>query len=252
MNMLNERIAEMIQADVDGVLADSDRDELNEAVETSIETRAFRDEMLQVANILNTMPELDPPVDLTRRILDSIELPSKRQLPSWLRNWFQPVSYGLAVAAGMLITIGMVKILPISDLEMTSLVGSMVQQGDVLPKTTRSQLGVDLEAVTGSILLKELNGALALQFDLVSAEPVEIGIKLSESGLKFGGLAHETKGVNVFEVSGGNVRVMNQGTQQFVIFLRQPNGSANRVKDLAVTISQDELRIFKGSIAFGG
>ncbi|MDZ4730001.1 MAG: hypothetical protein SH820_08685 [Xanthomonadales bacterium] len=252
VNTLNERITDLIQSEVDGVLAASDRDELKTALASSAAARAFRDEMLHLAKILNGMKELDLPAGLNRRILDSIELPSPRQLPAWLRNWFPPASYGLAVAAGMLLSVGVVKLLPSTDDEMSSLVGTMVKHGEVLPKASRGQLAVDLAAVTGSVLLKELDGAMALQFDLDSAESVDIDIQLAAAGLQFGGFADDNEGVSVLEVSGGNVRVVNQGSQQFVLFLRPLDGVNDGVRDLGVTISQDSMRIFKGSIAFGG
>jgi hypothetical protein len=217
--------------------------------------------MMLLANILSEVPDLEPPPGLNRRILDSIELPAPRQLPAWLRNWFRPASYGLAVAAGMLLAVGMIRILPVSESammgEMSSLVGSMVQQDKELPDASRSQLAVDLEAVEGSVLLKEMKGALALQFELDSAGPVEISIPLTGSGLEFGGFVHDAKGMEVLEVSGGNVRVVNQGSHQFVVFLRRPGVVSKGVvdspaPDLAVTISQDNKRIFKGTIALGG
>ncbi|HKX56527.1 MAG TPA: hypothetical protein VJN01_10505 [Xanthomonadales bacterium] len=251
--MLNERIADLIQAELDGALAETDREELKIALAESAVARSYRDEMLHLASMLDEVPDLEPPAGLNRRILDSIELPAPRQLPAWLRNWFQPASYGLAVAAGMLLAVGMIRILPIPGDDMTSLVGSMVSHEASLPDASRSQLAVDLDAVEGSVLLKDLNGTLALQFDLVSAEEVEIVIPLAESGLQFGGFVHDDKDINVLEVSGGNVRVVNQGSNRFVVFLRQPEGfSPGSDQNLGVSISQDNVRIFKGTIAFGG
>lgn len=252
VNTLNERITDLIQAEVDGVLAESDRDELKGALVSSAAARAFRVEMLHLVNIISEMKELDPPAGLNRRILDSIELPSPRRMPAWLRNWFQPASYGLAVAAGMLLSVGVVKFLPLTDNDMSKLVGTMVKQGNVLPNASRGQLAVKLEAIAGTVLLKELQGALALQFDLNSVEAVEVDIQLAAAGLQFGGFVDDNDGVIVLEVSGGNVRVVNQGSQQFVLFLRPLDGVNDGFRDLGITISQDSLRIFKGSIAFGG
>lgn len=257
MNIVDERIADLIQAEVDGVLSESDREVLKSELAQSAAARAYRDEMMHLASLLNQVPDLDPPPGLNRRILDSIELPAPRQLPAWLRNWFQPASYGLAVAAGMLLAVGMIRILPFTDGEMSSLVGSMVAQQSALPDASRSQLAVDLEAVEGSVLLKEMRGSLALQFDLVSAGPVEISIPLAESGLEFGGFVHDEKGMEMLQVSEGNVRVVNQGSHQFVVFLRRPDGLIKEkvngtATELGVTISQENKRIFKGTIALGG
>ncbi len=261
MNIVDERIAELIQAEVDGALAESEREVLQAELARSAAARAYRDEMMHLAKILGEVPDLEPPPGLNRRILDSIELPAPRQLPAWLRNWFRPASYGLAVAAGMLLAVGMIRILPVSNSdmfgEMSSLAGSMVKHDKVLPDASRSQLAVDLEVVEGSILLKEMNGTLALQFDLDSVGPVEINIPLARSGMEFGGFVHDAKGMEVLEVSEGNLRVVNQGSRQFVVFLRRPGVSSEEMangaaSDLAVTISQDNRNIFKGTIALGG
>ena len=45
MSTLDERIAELIQADVDGELGQADRAELTSALEQSSEARKFHDEM---------------------------------------------------------------------------------------------------------------------------------------------------------------------------------------------------------------
>lgn len=255
--MLNERTTDLIQAEIDGALAASDREELKIALAESAVARAYRDEMLHLASFLKQVPDLDPPAGLNRRILDSIELPPPRQLPAWLRNWFQPASYGLAVAAGMLLAVGMINILPFSNDDMSSLVGTMVSHGDGLPVESRSQLAVDLDGVEGSVSLKELNQTFALQFDLDSSAAVEITIPLAGSGLQFGGFVHDVENVDVLEVSGGNVRVVNQGSNRFVVFLRRPEGlekgeKSVSGKELGVIISQDNVSIFKGTIAFSG
>lgn len=255
--MLSERITDLIQAEIDGVLANGEREELKIALAGSPAARAYRDEMLHLSSLLDDVPDLAPPAGLNRRILDSIELPAPRQIPAWLRSWFQPASYGLAVAAGMLLAVGMIRIMPFAEDDMASLVGTMVSQGEGFPATSLSQLAVELDAVEGSISLKDMNGTFALQFDLVSDEAVEISIPLAGSGLQFGGFVHDVENMDVLEVSGGNVRVVNQGSNRFVVFLRQHDGLAEGAeaasgRDLGVTISQDNTKIFKGTIAFGG
>jgi len=257
VNTLNERIANLIQAEIDGALVTGEREELKVALAESPVARAYRAEMLHLNGVLGEVPDIDPPAGLSRRILDSIELPAPQKIPGWVRNWLQPASYGLAVAAGMLLAVGMLRLQPFSDNDMTSLVGSMVSQGANLPAESRSQLAVELDAVQGSISLKDMNGTIALQFDLVSAEVVEINIPLAESGLQFGGFVHDDEAMDVLEVSGRNVRVINQGANQFVVFLRQPQAWVKNAKsgagpDLSISISQETIRIFKGTIDFEG
>jgi anti-sigma factor RsiW len=250
--MLDERIAELIQADVDGELAVAERGELEAVLKQSAEARRFREEMLQVARLMAELPLVNPPPGLTRRILDRIELPSRTRWLVASTTWFRPASYGLALAAGVLIAVGIAQVTPTESGDFQNLVGSMVQQGKVLPASASGQLRIRVPGVEGRVQLKAIEQAWAIEFDLDSEQPVEVTVDLASAGLRFGGFADPSAEVEVIDVSGGKVRVVNQGSHRFVLFLRSSAESEAGARAVAVAVSQAGETLFEGELQSGG
>jgi anti-sigma factor RsiW len=247
--MLDERIAELIQADVDGELTASERDELEAVLKQSAEARRFREEMLQVARLMAELPLVNPPPGLTRRILDRIELPSRTRWLVASTTWFRPASYGLALAAGVLIAVGIDQATPTGPADIQNLVGSMVRQGKELPQLATGRLDIGSPGVEGRVLLKALDDdAWAMEFAIDSAMPVELTVELAAAGLRFGGFANPSTGVEVIEVSGGEVRIMTEGYHQFAVFLRRSEGSQSVVQGIGIAMSKQGENIFQGSL----
>jgi len=250
MTTINERIAELIQADIDGDLAVADRAELTAALESSAEAREFRHEMVRLAKLMTDAPDLDPPWGLRRRIVDSIKLPARSRLSAWIK----PASYGLAVAAGVLVAVGVAHIKPSGSQDMSSLVGTMVSQSHGLPSSVSGELAIDASAVHGQVVLKNLDSAWAVEFDLQSTDEVEVAIDLDGTGLSFGGYAgqDENAGVKNFEVLGEKVRVTNQGSHQFVLFLRRAPQGVDGQQKIGIAINHQGETVYKGLLASRG
>ena len=250
MTIPKERIAELIQADVDGELAAEDRAELSLALEDSAEAREFHDEMTRLARLMADTPDLDPPWGLRRRILDNAILPARPHLSRWLR----PASYGVAIAAGVLIAVGVTQMTPQTPQDMSSLVGTMVSQGQDLSRPPTSELIIDVESVQGKVRLKDLDLAWAVEFDLKSEDAVEIVIDLGETELSFGGYANRdehTRNEN-FEVSEGKVWMTNDGSHQFVLFLRRvPEGNKGS-QEIGIAINQRGETVYQGLLESRG
>lgn len=250
--MLNEHNSDLIQAGIDGELSGEAREEFLALLRNSEDARLFHEEMQRVAKLLSEVPQVEPPLGLNARIMDSINLPSSYSLPEWLRNWWQPTSYGLAVAAGALLSLGLVRMVPSDVDHIPDLVGSMVAQDSLSVTRTANRLGIDVEAVQGTVRHKNLEFSQALQFQLQSDEAIEVELVLEGTGYQFGGFADDSSGVTAFEVSGGNVRVLNEGLHQFVVFLREDAGMESGARELEVTIRQSDKQVYQGSIIVEG
>ncbi len=246
--MLDERIAELIQADVDGELAEEHRAELNLALEHSSDARVFQAEMKRVAEIFAQTPDIEPPIELENRILDGVDLPSRSSILAGHASWFKPASYGLAMAAGVLLAVGVGQLKPQDQLDMSKLVGSMVQNRHELSAPAAGQLGINIEAVQAQFQLTSLEQALVVEFDLNSTEAVTLVMDLKGSGLTFGGFAKQDVGVENFEVSGRKVRVSNQGAHQYVLFLRGVPGESAGQQDIGIVVHQQGEIIYSGAL----
>ena len=246
----DERIAELIQADIDGELPAQDRAELAAALDGSETAREFHAEMAKLAKLLADTPRADPPWGLRRRILDSIELPTPRRPSGWLR----PASYGLALAAGVLIAVGVSRFSSQGTKDMSSLVGTMVSRGYELPNESASQLAINLAAIQGKVHLKSLDQAWALEFDLQSADPVEVAVDLGGSGLSFGGYANQdaNAGTENLQVSGEQVRMMNEGSHRFVLFLRRMPERGSGSQQIGIAVSHQGETVYHGLLTSAG
>ena len=251
MTTLDKRIAELIQAEVDGELTARDRETLEEALRSDPQAQEFMDEMQLVAKLMNELPDVEPPQRLRRNILDSIELPSSSAIIKGPASWFKPSSYGLAMAAGVLIAVGVDKITPDKQANLNNLVGTMVNRTADLIQDPSSELDIENDNVNGQIKLKNMNEAWVIQFDLYSQDSIEVAVNLAGSSLSFGGFADEDSSIDHFEVSEGKVRLMNQGDHQFVLFLRnQPKGEGVR-QEIGVEVSHLGETIYSGSLGSG-
>ena len=97
--MLDQRIIELINADIDGELGTEDQGELKAVLISSPEAAEYRVELLELNNAFRNMKELDPPPALARNILDQVKLPARQtlfNLPGFLTG-LNPVAGGLAV-----------------------------------------------------------------------------------------------------------------------------------------------------------
>ena len=56
--MLEQRVIELINADIDGELGQAEKEELEAILESSAEARVMKVELLKLANLLESTPDL--------------------------------------------------------------------------------------------------------------------------------------------------------------------------------------------------
>jgi hypothetical protein len=227
--MLEERTLNLINADVDGELTAREKQELDAILEISAEARAMRAELLKLSHLLDSMPEQSPPHGFSSRILNQLAPPPRAPGFSWSGLFaasIQPATTGLAFAAGLLLAVGYYEMAPPSgaSIDTAGMVGTMVVGKNGGMNLLNNNLKFSGEDFSGTVSLNENSGLYVLNFDLDSTDRQEIKVGLDRTGLSFGGFA-ETPGrpdsvVDTVIISGGTLRVVSQGRQQFAVFLR--------------------------------
>ena len=227
--MLEQQTLNLINADIDGELSPAEQQQLDDILESSSEARAMRTELLKLSNLLDGVPEQSPPSGLSENILNQLIPPrlSPKLALQKLLSSFQPATAGLAFAAGLLLTVGFYEMSPgrgtVTD--SASMVGTMVSGQGSGMNLLESNLRFSSDGFSGTVSLSESNGLYVLNFDLESENPEEIVVGLERTGLSFGGFAETPGGsdtvVDKVTYSGGTVRVVSHGRQQFAVFLRE-------------------------------
>ncbi len=246
--MLEDRILNLINADIDGELDGAEKGELEAALAGSAEARAMQAELRKLANLLDNAPELDPPPGLARQVVTRLSpQPAKPSFSlATLFSGFQPAPAGLAFAAGLLLAVGFYELGPQRgmDGDASRMVGTMVMSEPGEQVLMKNDLLLSARGFSGKISVREQEGVYVMNFDLESEDRTEIEVGLDGTGLLFGGFAQPAGDADpVFDsvaISGGTLRVVNQGRQQFAVFLRE-SGSAQAVdaKQITVEVSSD-------------
>ena len=255
--MLEQRTIHLINADIDGELDANEKGELEAVLESSADARAMRAELLRLSNLLDSLPAQSPPPGLAQRVLNQIAPSPGGAAGISLSGFFasfQPATAGLAFAAGLLFTVGFYELSPnhqSSSGDTAKMVGTMVASQPGGSELLENDLFIEGDGFSGTLSLRENEGIYVLNFDLESADKTEIEVGLDGTGLSFGGFA-ETQGDEdkVFDsvvISRGTLHVVNQGRQQFAVFLRK-NSADQAVDAQSITIgfSRDGERLNSG------
>jgi hypothetical protein len=246
--MLTERTLQLINAELDGELGPGEREELDALLEASADARAMRAELQKLDNLMDAVPSLTPPPQLGERILDRLALPQRRfgfDISGMFAN-FQPATAGLAFAAGLLATVAVYEWAPSahSPMSTSGMVGTMVAGQQIDAMTPLDSYTISQPGMKGTLRLVGSDKLLALEVDVDSARSSEIEIILDDAGVVFGGIALGAGGQGqkseVYEVSGGTVRVVNQGRQTFTLFLPISAREGSNGRHIRFGISAEE------------
>ncbi len=255
--MIDERTIQLLNADIDGELEASERLELDDILNRSAEARAMRTELLKLNNLLDSLPDLEPPAGLSREILNKITLPGEKAsfYLSRLFPSFKPAAAGLAFAAGLLVTVSFYELVPRKGtvLDTGGMVGTMVANPASRPAESRDVLAFEGAGLDGTVALKMNRNVLMLEFDLDSSEQVEIEVAYAEAGLRFSGIAHAANDVNdrsaaveTYQISKGVLRVENQGRQAFTVFLPEVTNVKSGSREISIDVSMAGAQVFSG------
>mgnify|MGYP003573061208 CR=1 FL=1 len=242
---MDQRIIELINADIDRELDASGRRELEAILESSDEARRARSELLQLTNLLDNSPPVRVPNNLAGDIVRQVRLPASggRFSLKGLFSSFQPVPVAVSFAAGIVMALGVLGLRQPGDVQnpdVNDMVGTMVAGQTSSDMRRRGRMSLNSGGLTGTITLHESGSLYVLNFELDSDEPVEVAIGLERAGLSFGGVARSggasVKPEDNFVVSGGTLRVINQGKQSMTVFLQPLANTIVKGSDLQIDI----------------
>jgi hypothetical protein len=252
--MLEQRALYLINAELDGELEPGEQAELETILESSAEARTMRAELQKLVSVLDGAPQQTPPADLADRIIAQIRLPARRPAFSVasLFSSFQPAQAGLAFAAGLLLTVGFYEMTAEHRAagDVSDMVGTMLADPQGRTAALKDSLSIAEPGISGTVSLSGSGGILVLNFELDSADETEIMVSLDESGVGFGGIARSitdsTAGGESYEVSGGTLRVVNQGQGSFSVYLLEKAGLKASGRSISIGISMGGAPVFSG------
>jgi hypothetical protein len=198
--MIDQKYLELIQAEIDGELADHDRAELARFLLANPEARAVRDDLKRLCETLARVETAAPPPGLRTAILDSGRLPEGKPRSASRRGWWgspQTLRFAAAVAGGLLVSalafqIGLDRR---SNLEVSQVAGTMASHDSVGSLDPVDTVELALEQVNGSARLFHSQGGRVVEFNLQAKQPIDVVVVYDGQEARLSGIGKSGTGV---------------------------------------------------------
>lgn len=255
--MMDEQTRELIQAGVDGELDLAGEAELARLLQTSDEARDYHSQLQRLAEILDRIPDQEPPAGLHARIMQGINLPARQTRKSLFSVSEAPplLRYGFAGAAALVLAIAIaVNREDLGDpADISSMVGTMTRPVQGQAPDIVDQFTVNAEAVSGTVTLERRDGAMVMNVELEAAQDFELNVNFSGNGLELDAFAQLDSRLDTISYADEILTVKGQGRQQFVLML---NPGEMRVGEhrsrIDLVIKQQGAQVRSGSLELGG
>lgn len=241
-----ERLVQLINAERDGDLDSAGRAELDAILECSSEARALRSEWQTVFNLLDSVPDEEPPVAIATRAIDAAGPFRERSTTAW-RDLFslgRLAPAGLGFATGLLLTVAAYEIVaPASIPGMHNAVGTagIVQGREILGSAS-----LPGPLVHGGISLRAAPDGLILEVDIEGEQDFTIGMDHSGfllEGLEFGGQS-QAPDLAAANFSPGSLAVSGRGRQVFSAVLKRADAQPG--DGVAIRVTTNEKIVYSG------
>ena len=234
---VDQEIAELINADIDGEISAADREKLRGYLQSQPEAQELYDEIASLCQSLDAMEAVAPPPHLKHVILDSLQAPPVRPRavrPLWRRFLVAPpLHYAGTFAAGSLVTFLIISSNQISEHvfdDVTDLVGTVGTEVNGSARPGDGIINLTGRQIAGTVKAHRAGPIMVIDFDLASVEPVEIVAEFTDRDIWFNGFAQlESDGTTV-SAETGRVSLRMTGKRRYAMYLYNASGGAATVK----------------------
>jgi hypothetical protein len=233
----NERIEELMNKAIDESLTPGERRELDDYIASHPEAKHHFENLKRLDHTLREVPPVDPPADLTARIMDLVRGRAENHYQSTTSTSASTstrliVRYAYAFAAGIVITLlGLslfTGVLDDNNLNHRFLTGTAIRDAEqAMPAVAVKDFSQD--GFTGQLKSLRLHDTVSVIVDIMSSETLEMVIKYTDSDLAFHGFAQESPTGQSLSVSTGQVRIVHKGTNSYILTFTDTSDSASDI-----------------------
>jgi hypothetical protein len=238
---IDAKFVDLINAEIDGSISPEEHIELEAYLAQSDAARAYRNELTNLCEGLDSIEAVSPPPHLKHVILDAVvtskparQAMHQRTSSDLFSDFFgtAPVRYAMSFAAGVILAYTLLSSEEISRQALDNvadLVGTIAQ-----PETTNSlgiadSIQMTLNELAGSVSLRQSGDMLIIDFDLTSQGPVDIVAAFTDPDIWFNGFAQlESTGTSV-AAENGQVTVHMEGQRRYALYLHNSGQEAASV-----------------------
>ncbi len=236
---IDEKYTELINADIDGEIQPDEKAALEAFLAENAEGRALHGELRSLCSTLDAEDMLEAPAHLRHVVMNSLsktESGARKpgdEAPAFWNSLFAvpALRYAATFAAGVIIAIaiadsGQIQKTVFNDV--TGLVGTMTEAGDVAPGI--GSVTINKTAVAGTITLRRADPILIIDFDLSTNGPIDIIASYDDKTVWFNGFAQlESTGTSI-SADGGKIRIQVDGKRRYAVYLHNAGSRKLSIK----------------------
>ena len=229
----DQRAFELLNGSIDGELDAAGQIELEQLLASSDSVCDLKKELEDFVDVLDTLPEREPPPYLQNTIESQIRLAVQDEMPGEKRGLFGtwvPANWlhtGLAVAAGAVLTVGIYQMgsEPMSARDAEQMTGTVVKSPVLEPRNLQDSVNFNTEKLSGQLELRGTGDLFTLNLQLNSDGPSEVIVNISDYGLEFETITSNNAGEDAVSVENGSVIVALYGKQDITLQLQRTLGA---------------------------
>jgi hypothetical protein len=255
---LDAKDLQLINASIDGELAESAETELTTLLERNAEARAVHADLAKLAETLGGVEDVAPPPQLKHAILAALPAATssrtagQRSGEGFWSNLLasSPLRYAGAFGFGVLVAL----VFASSDMnsrhafdDVTRLVGTLSRPGDEELIDAESEMILSSSELAGKVQSHRDGSIMIIDFNLVSSRPLEIVARFTQGDIWFNGFAQLDSAGTRVSAGPGEVRLQMVGDRRYAVYLHNASGEATTV---SLSIYSDGELLHEGQLSF--
>lgn len=225
---IEQKYADLINADIDGEISDDSRSELQAFLSENAEGRALHAELAALCGTLDAVEQEDPPPYMRHIIMNSVP-PARAadESPGFLEALFATpaLKYAVTFAAGVFLTLSIVNSSKISNQTFDNVTGLVGTVAEPVSTTLASSVTLSEVDISGTVSLRSAGSLLILDFDLVSTDQIDVQAEYTDRTIWFTGFAQlASEGTTVSADTGRVLLGMEEGKRRYAVYLHNEGG----------------------------
>lgn len=221
---IEQKFTDLINADLDGEISDAEKAELKRFLIENDAGRALHDELSSLCNKLDNVEQIDPPPYMRHIIMNSVpKAQAAGESPGFLQILFATpaLKYAMTFAAGVFLTLSIVNSTQISNQAFDNVTGLVGTVAEPVNAALADSVVLREMNIAGTVSLRSTGSLLILDFDLVSADHIEIHADYTDRTIWFNGFAQLASEGTSVSAEAGRVRLdMDEGKRRYAVYLQ--------------------------------
>ncbi|TLY31089.1 MAG: hypothetical protein E6K56_05650 [Ignavibacteria bacterium] len=241
--MIEERYITLIHREVDGLNSAEESSDLRSYLSHDAGASDYYRDILKLSNMLGAVPLVEPPLNLKKRILNSIavHLPSRRQnlVSAMAAQFVQSLrihkSYAFVFASGLAIGIIGFSLLdggspPNQRESISHISGTMTRPGPFPALMFYDQGDLGAADVRGQVTLRGSRDLLLVELQVKGGRDVDVALDFAQDDVGFSSFSQQNPEPDNLRMEPNSVRVGNAGENQYTLIFSRKSHNVVPVK----------------------